>query len=365
MSSDYAARAIFLGLFALTLYLVYRIFLPFLPGIAWAIVLSVVFEPIYTRLVRLLRGREMLAAILLSTLVAAFIVVPAVLIVMRVAQGLVGVYTWLEQEVRSGQLLARLQDSSWAGRALAWVDEHAKLGDIDLQAMALSAVKAAGAALASRTGAIVANALETVLGLLVVLLTMTVLFPARPRLVAAVRRYLPLSEKDKDEVLAELRDVTRAVFYGVGLTALVQAVLAAIGFFIAGVPNALVLGAVLFIFALLPGGPTLIWGPAAVWLFATGHPGRGVFLVVWGMIIVGTADNVVRPIFIGRGVKLHMMLVFFGTLGGLMTFGLLGLFIGPLIITAFLAFLEVARRGFFPDERRPGAAGLPPERVTE
>jgi predicted PurR-regulated permease PerM len=102
----------------------------------------------------------------------------------------------------------------------------------------------------------------------------------------------------------------------------------------------------MFLCALLPETPRL-WGPAVIFLFTTGHPWKAGILLVWGVLAVSSVDNLLRPMFIGRGVKLPVMLIFLGTLGGMLAFGLIGLFTGPLVITIFLFLLEVVRRDFF------------------
>lgn len=354
MHSQNAARGLFIGLLALTLYLMYLIFKPMIPGIAWAVVLVVAFYPLHGRLVRLLRGREWAAAILLSAFVAAFIVVPAVFAVVRAGQGIVQGYQWLEAKQAAGASLAdEFEKIPWLVSAKEWAGEFVDLEQIDLQAVALTTLQRVGNALAQRTTGFVANALQTLLTLLVLVVTMAVLFHEGPRLLRLVRQLVPLSEQDKVEAFHQLEVVTRSVFFGVILTALAQAVLGTIGFAIVGLPAPIAFGAAMFFCALLPAGPTIVWGPAAIYLLATGRIWEGVFLVVWGAALVGSADNVLRPIFIGRGLKLHMWLVFFGIFGGMMAFGLIGLFIGPLIITLFLFLLEVAKRDLF----RVGEAG--------
>jgi len=350
MRSENAARAVLVILLILTFYLMYLIFKPFLPGITWAVVLAVAFHTSYARLVRLLRGREWAAATLLSLILAAFIVVPTVIAVVQVAQGLVEAYEWLSRwSEEGGSILAGLESHPWAGPIVSWLQERVNLGKLDVQAMALSALRTVGGSLASRTSAFVVNGLQMFLTLLVVLVTTAVLFHEGTRFLDMVRRYLPLSPKDKEEVLGQLRDVTRAVFFGVILTALVQAALGTIGFLVVGLPNALLFGAAMFLCALLPGGTAIVWAPAAIWLFATGHTLKGGFLV-------SSVDNLLRPLFIRRGVRMPTILVFFGTLGGMLAFGLIGLFTGPLVITGCLFLLEVARRDFFrADDSQPAA----------
>ncbi len=357
MRSENAARALFVGLLALTLYLMYLIFRPLLPGIAWALVLAVAFQPLYARLVRWLKGWEWAAAILLSALVAAFIVVPATVAVLRVGQGLFEAYDWLNAHVaQGGSGVVNLTSVPWVSDFLEWLGQYVDLQKLDVQAMALSVLKTLGNAVAARTTGFVANALQTLMTFAVLLVTLAVVFHEGPRVIAIVRQFLPLSERDKEEAIRQLRDVTRSVFFGVILTAMTQAILGAIGIAIAGLPAAITFGAAMFFAALLPAGTVIIWGPAAIWLLATGHPWRALFLVIWGVAIVSMVDNFIRPIFIGRGVQMHTLLVFFGIFGGMLAFGLVGLFIGPLVIALFLFLLEVARRDFF-RETLPASTG--------
>jgi len=363
MRSQSAGRAIFVALFVLTLYLMYLIFRPFLPGIVWAIVLAVVFHPLYLRLETLFRGRSWAAATLLSLLVAAVVVVPTVVVVVKVSQGLLQGYEWLEvqktEPVETGgaptdaseleeRVREGLEKQAPEGSALRqWVDRFVDLEALDLREAATSTLKTLGNALVGKTAAVLKNVVSTLLTLIVLLVTMIVLFHEGPRLADMVRRLLPLSDQDKSGVFDLLRDTTRAVFLGVLLTALVQGALCGLGFAFVGLPAAVMFGAATFFAALLPGGTLIVWGPAVVWLFLDGHPGRGLFLLGWGALVVSTSDNVLRSLFIGRSVRMHALLVFFGIFGGMLAFGLVGLFLGPLAITLFLFLLEVLRRDLF------------------
>ena len=122
------------------------------------------------------------------------------------------------------------------------------------------------------------------------------------------------------------------VVYGVLGTALVQALLILIGLWFTGIPAALLLGLLLFLLALIPFGPLLIWGPAAVWLYLDGEIGWSIFVVAWSIAAGLLSDNVLRPYLISRGSDLPLILVLFGVAGGAVTFGLLGLFLGPTLL---------------------------------
>ena len=358
MRSETVGRILFLSLLALSVYLMYLIFVPFLPGIAWAVVLVVVFQPVYARLVIWLHGRDLLAAVLLSAMVGAFIVVPTILAVLQIGKGVVQAYTWLSAQLALGRSpLEIVQGIPVMSQVTEWIGQYVDLEEFDVRGMALSWLQGLGNTLAAQSRSLLSNIFHTVITLVVLLVTMVVLFHQWPRVVQVIQRFVPLSDADKADVFAQLRAATRAVFYGVMLTAFVQGVLGAIGFLIVGIPAALMFGAAMFFAALLPAGPMLVWVPAVGWLFLSGQPGRAVILLLWGALVVGTADNVLRPIFIGRGLRMHMLLVFFGIFGGMFAFGLIGLFTGPLVITLFLFLLEVARRDLFRDlvPSRPGA----------
>ena len=124
----------------------------------------------------------------------------------------------------------------------------------------------------------------------------------------------------------------RGVMYGLLGTALAQALVAALGFAIAGVPAVALLGVATFIMSLVPVGPPIIWGGAAIWLFNEGQNGWGVFMVVWGLVLISGVDNVVKPMLISRGSSLPFLLVLLGVLGGVLAFGFVGLFIGPTLL---------------------------------
>ena len=124
----------------------------------------------------------------------------------------------------------------------------------------------------------------------------------------------------------------RGVMLGLIGTALAQALVAALGFAIAGVPAVPLLAVLTFVLSLVPVGPPLVWGGAALWLFAHDQTGWGVFMLVWGMLLISGVDNVVRPMLISRGTTLPFLLTFLGVLGGVVAFGFVGLFIGPTLL---------------------------------
>ena len=166
---------------------------------------------------------------------------------------------------------------------------------------------------------------------------------------AMVRRFgRRLAGQRGEDAVVLAGKAIRGVALGVGVTAIVQAVLGGIGLAIAGVPFAALLTAVMFMLCIAQIGPTLVLAPAVIWVFWSGSTGWGVFLLVW-TVIVGTMDNFLRPMLIKRGADLPLLLIFAGVIGGLLGFGLVGIFVGPVVLavayTLIDAWLEDADSG--------------------
>lgn len=134
--------------------------------------------------------------------------------------------------------------------------------------------------------------------------------------------------------------MVRGVVYGVLGTNLLQAILAAIGFSIAGVPGSLLIGMLCFFLTLVPLGPTLIWLPTVIWLFTRGHTGSAIFLALWSLVLFNAFESVMRIYLIGRSSNLPMILILLGMFGGLFTFGFLGLFVGPTLLAVAYALVN-------------------------
>jgi predicted PurR-regulated permease PerM len=183
------------------------------------------------------------------------------------------------------------------------------------------------------------------LGQGVILITFSVLIcfffyrdgPAITTRVQAVMERLA-GHRARDLIEVTAGTVSRVV-NGILGTALAQSVLALIGFWIAGVPGAMLLGLLTFFLSIIPMGPPLVWLPAAIWLYFQGETLWAIFMTVYGLVVISSIDNVVKPYLISRGGALPLLLVFMGVLGGLMTFGFIGVFLGPVILAIGYALL--------------------------
>ena len=143
--------------------------------------------------------------------------------------------------------------------------------------------------------------------------------------------------------MSRMGEVTRAVVFGTLATSVIQGVSVAIGFALVGLPSPIVFGVLAGVLSVLPiGGTAFVWGPGAAWLLANGHAGEGTFLLVWGALVVGVADNLIRPLLISGRSEVPTLAVFVGVLGGLAAFGMVGMFLGPLVISLVVALVRFA-----------------------
>ncbi|HWT53861.1 MAG TPA: AI-2E family transporter [Rhodocyclaceae bacterium] len=304
---------------------------PFISALLWAAILASVSWPGFIWLDRFVGGRRTLAASLMTLLVTLILVVPFV----AVATGLADNITEFGQMI-SGVLKDGLSDApDWLAR-LPLVGESlhdywqqfVHNGDRLVNELAKLAEPARNAALAAGKG-VGRGALDIALSVFLAFF----FFVYGEALARRLRIAMVRLAGDRAERLLEIaRGTVTGVIYGILGTALAQGVLAAIGFGIAGVPAAMLLGLATAFLSPVPVGPPLIWGGAAFWLFQQGQSGWAIFVVLWGLLVVSTVDNVIKPLIISRGSSLPFAIVLLGVLGGAVAFGVIGLFIGPTLL---------------------------------
>jgi len=199
----------------------------------------------------------------------------------------------------------------------------------------------------SSGGSVVMGALGTTVSFVMMLFVLFFVLRDGPAMAQQVVSLLPIEGQRRTLLQRHITDMTRAVFLGLGLTAVAQGVLLGVGFWIAGLPSPLVFGVLGVILALVPMvGPALLWIPGAIWLAARGETGYAIFLALWGSIVVGLVDNLLRPLLISGRAEVPTLAVFVGVIGGLAAFGFIGLFLGPIVLGLLIALFrfELDRR---------------------
>lgn len=312
---------------------------PFLPSLVWAVIIVVATWPILLRAQSLLGGKRGTAVAIMTLGLLALLIAPLLLAVVTIldnvdrvkelvktveAQGLPPLPAWASGIPLVGPRIAE-----------AW-GELASAGQEGLAARLAPHVKDIVSWFVGQAGGI---GIMIVQFLLTVIIS-AILYSGGETTADAVRRFARrLAGQKGDDVAVLAGKSIRGVALGVGLTALVQSVLGGIGLAVAGVPAATVLTAVMLLLCIAQLGPGLVLVPAVIWLFWSGQTLWGSVLLVW-TVIVGTMDNFLRPLLIKKGADLPLLLIFAGVIGGLIAFGIIGLFIGPVVLAVTYTLLS-------------------------
>jgi predicted PurR-regulated permease PerM len=323
--------ALILGIVLLT----FSVLQPFIVPLIWGAILAYVSWPLQQRLERLLRKRAGLAALLTTLIVTLAIVVPLVWLVLMLRVEAVDAYARVQAFLASKPTLPpALRELPWIG---AWAEDMLRQLSADPAAIKeqfVMTLEQSSVEVSKLIGGVGRNAAK----LFFAVLSMFFLLRDGPRLLREARAILEgiLGPRVHD-YLDAIGATTQAVVYALVLGAIAQGTVAGIGYFFAGVEAPVLMGAITVLIALIPFGAPLVWGSLAMWLLVTGKLGPGIFLLLWGLLAVSWVDNLVRPMVISNATRMPFLLVVFGVLGGVLAFGLVGLFIGPVLLAVSLA----------------------------
>lgn len=335
------SNLIFAGLFALALILFSRILLPFLMPVLLGGFLVVLFLPLQETLLRSrLKAYPALCAGLSTAAVFLLILVPLAVVGWLVVREVLGMLEHA-QELFEKMDLKQLVET-YVPRGLRHYVPARLEGPRTEQA--LEGMMASGASMLS--GVLEAGT-ELIVDLFLMTVAMYYFFLDGRRLWNEGTQLVPLDKRYIRAFAQEFADVAHAIIYGNTITALVQGALGTVGLMVVKVPHAAVWGAAMALVAMVPvGGTALVWGPIGGVLLLMGKVNEGIFLLAWGAFVVGTIDNVIRPKLCGSRMTLHPLLVFLSMFGGLAVFGMMGLLVGPLIASLFMAMVRIYRRDF-------------------
>lgn len=344
MNQNWLVTAFFFALLLLLLYLAILIISPFLKAITWAAILAVIVYPAYAWLLKLLRGRATLTALIVTVLITLLILFPAFRMIGFLSQEAVE----LAKAVRalaSGEEVMLATDKSWVKDLLRFWDvlslRLASFG-IDLKKVAVQGAQAGSSLVVAQAREIAQDVFVFGVNFVISLFAFFFLLRDGKELCDKMRAILPMDPKHQELLFDNIVNSVSAVIHGTLVTALVQGLLAGLGYWLLGVPFALLLGFATGFAALFPiGGSALVWLPASLYLFFQGAYVQGTILLVWGVGIVGAADNILKPLFIGSRLRLPTLFLFFGILGGLSLFGPLGVILGPVLLALLAALLDL------------------------
>ncbi len=336
MNDDLSRRVIVVALLGVFVVLAFAVLNRFLIPVAWAAILAYVTWPAYRRLSALLRGQRTLSAVIMTLVLGAAFVLPLVWLIALMREELPAIYHSLTEQLARGlpPLPTFLRDMPYVG---PWADGYWQRWTNDpnsIKEQLQVLLKDSSEEITAILGGVGRNAIKFAIALV------TVFFFYRDgeRIFAQLRRVLQrFVGPGVDNYLVAAGGTTKAVVYGLVATAAAQGVLAGLGYWGAGLSTPVLLGAVTAIIALIPFGTPFVWGAAGVWLLITGEIWRGIGLLLWGTLVVSWIDNLIRPLVISQAARIPFLVVMFGVLGGLAAFGLIGLFVGPVILAVLMA----------------------------
>ncbi len=341
------------------------ILLPFYGSLMWGAIIGLLFAPLFRWFCRRFAGRATWAAVATMGLVLVIVVLPFLLIAGSLAQE----GARLVHNVQAGQI----DFGGYVQKVVAWLPDPVR-GLLDRYGLTdAAAIQQRVGQVAGRVGQFFASqlldigqgTLNAVISFFIALYVAFFMLRDGSSLAASIQAAIPMQPADKAELSSTFATVVRATVKGNLVVALVQGTLGGIALAVLGVQGALLLGALMCFAALLPSvGAALIWAPAALYLLATGAVWQGVALILFGTLVIGLVDNILRPLLVGKDTKLPDWLVLLATIGGIALLGINGFVIGPVVAAMFVAVWALVRQQ---EERREaaraaaslGAAGPP------
>lgn len=355
------ARRTFVVLIILAIFLVAVIIRPFFEALFFAAVLAATLYPVHRRLTRSLHNRRNTSASLLCVAVVVALVAPIGGIAAFAVNETITGARFIVKTVQSEGMTGLLDTLPASLRKVA--DEGLRRFPLEEQDLD-TAIQQHASAQGGKAARAVTDVLTATGSFMFQAIMMTIAFffllVDGARLVDWLEQVSPLEEGQTTELLIEFRKVTGAVLISSLATAGVQSLAALVGYLIASVPHPLFFATVTFFVSFVPavgaGGTCLV---AAILLLAMGHPWMALFLAIWGVVVVGMVDNIIKPLLVKRGLHMHGAIVFFSLLGGLTVFGTVGLIAGPLIVSFFLALVRIYQRDYGKNPDLVDATGRP------
>ncbi len=328
-------------------------------GLLMAALFAGMFHPLYRKFVAWFGGRRALSATVTVTLLLIVVLVPLALFVGIVASQAVEVTSsvgpWIERQIQQPDQLDRWL---WSNPRLQWLQPY----QAELMTRVSELAGIAGTFLVNSVAAATRGTASFLLSLFVMLYATFFFLISGREVLAKLLYYVPLEPADENLMVEKFLSVTRATLKGSLVIGIVQGFLAGAAFAVAGIEGAAFWGTVMAVLSIVPAvGTSLVWIPAVIYLFIAGEPGTALALAAWCIVVVGTVDNFLRPVLVGRDTKMPDLLVLISTLGGLFYFGAVGFVVGPIVAALFIAVWEIYGRAFanyLPPVALPALSGV-------
>lgn len=327
---------VLLALTAASFYFIYIIFRPFLASLFLSFVLSIAFLPLHNWISRHVRNNSV-AAWLTTAVVVLFVLVPSILLSLKLLAQATSLYSSLSQQWRSGGL-GRLSDS------LFRIAGHAGISHDRLKAEIATRAHELGSWAVGMVGGAARGVAQQSVTAVLIFFILFFLLRDRHKFRAAVSDLLPLPPGRFEELAAIVHQSIVNNIYGMFAVGVTQGILTALGFWLTGLPAPLLWGVVAMILSFVPlVGPILVWLPGAIVLALYADWGKAILLFLWGAVLISGSDYLIRPRFAGVGKDVNRLLVLLAFFGGVKAFGIIGIFVGPVMLSLIIALLRILR----------------------
>jgi predicted PurR-regulated permease PerM len=346
MHSVFYRRSFQIALALILIYALYAILMPLRGILGWAAVLAFILYPLQVGLTRRLKGRRALAAGILTVLTPFLVLAPLSVLGVAFAGQVAKLIDYLRHSSLPSytDVLNRLAGYPMIGHAVEWVRDNTAVSVDQFQSWMTESAQALLKSAAAMGGNVALGVFGTLVGFFMMLFLLFFFLQDGRAMVTGVTRLIPVEPARRAQLMKYLGDVTRAVVFGSAATALIQGVIVGIGFAIVRLPSPVVFGVLATIAAFLPAGAAIVLIPAIIYLACTGHWGGAIFLIVWTALL-WIVENVLRPLLTAHHAEVSTLAIFVGAIGGASAFGILGLILGPVILSFVVALVRFAQEG--------------------
>ena len=322
-------------------YLSYQILKPFFNAIAWAIVFTIVFYPAYTFILRFGRSR-FFTSFITTALILIVIVAPFIYLSFVLLDELKDIAEKIDKEAIDS--IKNVLASPHVVRFTEKIQSYFGIEGVEISDVVFEGLKKFGKGLVDNLSVWAANISRAIIDFIFMAFAVFFLLRDGPDILQKIGNYIPFSEKQKDRLRFQVKDMVVSTVYGGVVVAIAQGALGGIAFFALGINAPVLWGSAMAVMSFLPMlGTFSIWGPASIYLFITGSYMKGIALLLFGILVIGIVDNILKPVIISGRTKMPTLLIFFSVIGGINFFGFIGFVIGPLVLALFISVFEIFR----------------------
>lgn len=343
MKREHIFAVLFFALVTAIFYLAFLVFKPFAEAIFWGIVLAMLFFPFYKIIRRRIRNK-VLSSLLMCLLIFIIIIGPFVYLGVVLVDEAVNAYRTVEQHIRSGEFQSLLDFTEHPHfiSLRERIKQYVNITELNISSQILNILNRIQSFILGQIRTNVLRFSQFILNFIFVFFTMYYFFKDGEEFNRRVRGFIPLSSGQVDTIFSKLKEVLEATIYGGFVIALMQGTLGGLAFYALGISSPVFWGSLMAFLAFFPFvGAWLVYLPTIAILFLQGSTLKAFILVIWGLGVISTADNFLRPYLVAGRTQIHPLILFFAILGGLQVFGFVGIVAGPMLASTFVAFLNI------------------------